>query len=100
MLVSARTPREVHVSQEALDADISSLGLFTKKDTLTTRSKRLLTTALRADPTYVERTRPDGSRVLNEVNTFKIANIDATQSDFSWLKGSEWLTDNIMGMFL
>ena len=83
-----------------MDVDVSNLGLFTKKDTLTTRSKRLLTAALNADPTYTERTRTDESRVINEVNTFKRANINATQSDFSRLKGSEWLTDNIIAMFL
>ena len=56
---------------------------------LMTRYKRLLTEALRADPTYVEKSRADGTRVLNEVNTFKITIINATQSDFSQLKGSE-----------
>ena len=71
MLVSARTHREVHVSQDAMDVNVSNLGLFTKKDTLTPRSKRLLTAALNADPTYTQVTRADGSRILNEVNTFK-----------------------------
>ena len=99
-LVSARTHREVHVSQDAMDVDVSNLGLFTKKDTLTPQSKCLLTAALNADPTYAKVTRADRSRVINEVNAFKRANINATQSDFSRLKGSEWLTDNIIAMFL
>ena len=100
LLVSGRTFREVHVSQEALDADISSLGLFTKKDTLTTSSKCLLTAALNADPTYTETTGADGARVLNKVNTFKRANMNATQSDFFRLRGTWWLTDSIINMFL
>ena len=83
-----------------MDADISSFGLFTKKDTLTPQSKRLLTAVLNANLTYTEVTRADGARVLNKVNTFKRANINATQSDFSRLKGTEWLTDNIIDMFL
>ena len=78
LLVSARISREVHVSQEVLDVDISSLGLFTKKDTLTTNSKRLLTAALNTDPTYMETTGADEARVLNEVNTLKRANMNAT----------------------
>ena len=100
MLVSARTRREVHVSQDAMDANVLSLGLFTKKDALTPLSNRLLTAALNADPTYTEVNRADESRVLNKVNTFKRANINATQSDFSRLEGTAWLTDNIINMFL
>ena len=100
LLVSARISREVHVSQEALDANISSFGLFTKKDTLTTSSKRLLTAALNADPTYTETTEDDGARVLNEVNTFKRANMNATQSNFCRLRGTRWLTASIIDMFL
>ena len=100
LLVSAKTSREVHVSQEALNADISSLGLFAKKNTLTTSSKRLLTAALNADPTYTEVTHADGAWVLNEVNTFKRANMNATQSDFSRLRGTQWLTDSIIDMLL
>ena len=99
-LVSTITSREVHVSQEALDADISSLGLITKKDTLTTSSKRLLTAALNADPMCTETTGADGARGLNEVNTFKRANMNVTQSDFRWLRGTRWLTDSIIDIFL
>ena len=99
-LVSARTSREVHVRQEALDADISSLGLFTKKITLMTRFKRQLTMALNTDPTYTETTRADGARVLDEVNTFKRANMNAMQSDFRRLRGTRWPTNSIIDMFL
>ena len=80
-LVSARTHREVHVSQDAMDVDVSNLGLFTKKDTLTPQSKRLLMAALNADPTYVERTRADRSRVSNEVNTLKPRQATRTNLD-------------------
>ena len=100
LLVSARTSREVHVSQEALDTSISSLGFFAKKDTLTTSSKRLLTAALDADPTYTEMSRADRPRVLNDVNTFKRVNMNATQSDFCRLRATRWLTKSIFDMFL
>ena len=99
-LVCARNHRSTNVSQEAMDADNSGLGLFSKKDTLEPRGKRLLKTVLTKGSTYVAETSPDGSQVLKEVDTFKIDNLTATQSDFRRLKGSEWLTDNIIGMFL
>ena len=60
----------------------------------------LLTVMLNTDPTYTETTGADGAQVLNEVNTFKRANMNATQSDFRRLRGTRWLTDSIIDMFL
>ena len=54
---------------------------------------------LNLDSTYTEVTNADGAQVLNGVNTFKRANMNATQSDFSRLRETRWLTDSIIAMF-
>ena len=38
--------------------------------------------------------------MLNEVNVIQISQFTATQTDFSRLRGCQWLTDNIIDMFL
>ena len=41
-----------------------------------------------------------GRRVQNEQYVIQVSGIPATQSDFSRLRGSRWLNDNIIDMFL
>ena len=47
---SARTGPRLQVSREALEADGSSLGLFTRKDSLSTGAARNLSVKLNAPP--------------------------------------------------
>ena len=83
-----------------MDADGTSLGLFTRKDSLSTRALRNLTSQLNAAPQYKEVVLPERGRVFNEVPILQIGPITATQSDFSRLWRCEWLNDNIIDMFL
>ena len=88
------------VSNEALEADASSLGLFTQKDTLSPRASRNLSAYLNAASQYKEEVLPQRGRVFNEANVIQISHFTATQSDFSRLRSYQWLTNNIIDMFL
>ena len=97
---NTRSIRSSRVSNEVLEADASSLGLFTRKDTLSPQAARNLSAQLNAAPQYKEEILPQRGRVLNEVNVIQISQFSATQTDFSRLRGCQWLTDNIIDMFL
>ena len=79
---------------------MTSLGLFTRKDSLSPRAARNLTYQLNATPQYKEAVLPRQGRVYNEVPILQIGPFTATQSDFSKLRRCAWLNDNIIDMFL
>ena len=83
-----------------MEADGTSLGLFTRKDSLSTRAARNLTYQLNATPQYEEKVLPRQGRVYNEVPILQIGPFMATQLDFSKLRRCTWLNDNIIDMFL
>ena len=51
---STSSGRRLQVSREVLEADGTSLGLFTQKDSLSTRASRNLTSQLNTAPQYEE----------------------------------------------
>ena len=99
-MTAGRQGRRLNVSREVLEADGTSLGLFTRKDSLSTRSARSLTYKLNTTPQYKEVVLPRRGRVYNEVPIFQIGPFMVTQSDFSKLRRCEWLNDNIIDVFL
>ena len=76
------------------------MRLFTRKDTLSPRASRNLSAQLNTVLQYKEDVLPQRGRVLNKVNVIQISQFTATQTDFSRLRGCQWLTDNIIDMFL
>ena len=62
-----------HISQRATEADNASLGLFTKKDTLTHNDQQNITAALERSPTFrLGVTDVDGNRRMAEAPVLKI----------------------------
>ena len=88
------------ICQEALDANNSSLRLFSQRNSLSRREKSNITTALKEAPKYKREQTVDGEWVLNKVAAYNRGQCNVYQSDFSRLDGDEWLDDAIIDMFL
>ena len=95
-----RHERVSHICCKALDADNSSLRLFSQHNSLSRREKSNITAALKAPPKYTREQRADGEWVLNKVTAYKRGQCNVYQSDFSRLNGDTWLNDSIIDIFL
>ena len=90
-----------HISQEAADADNSNLGLFTKKDTLTSNDQQNITAALDRSPIYRLGPRDvDGGQNMEEAPTLEVQGEDIKQIYFRRLRNGEWLNNETINPFL
>ena len=80
-----RQERVSHICCKALDADNSSLRLFSQHNSLSRREKSNITAALKAPPKYKREQTADGEWVLNKVTAYKQGQCNVYQSDFSRL---------------